>query len=271
MKVAILDMYAGVPNQGLACIRDLLHDFALEHQIPIRIQEFDVRREQVVPDMDHDVYISTGGPGSPLESEGLLWDDMWQQWIQNIFEWNAHPDRVKKHVFLICHSFQLICRTFQLGNVCKRKSPAFGVFPVHLTPAGLQEPNFQGLADPFYIVDSRNWQVIEPDLERLDTLGATILAIEKERPHVPLEQATMAIRFSPQIMGTQFHPEADAISMGSFLRKPVQMQKITEEHGADKYESMIEQLQDPEKIRLTHDTLIPNFLLEALEYQQLYS
>jgi homoserine O-succinyltransferase/O-acetyltransferase len=41
------------------------------------------------------------------------------------------------------------------------------------------------LRDPFYSVDSRDYQVIEPDYPRIRTLGATILAIEKNRPHVP--------------------------------------------------------------------------------------
>jgi len=46
------------------------------------------------------------------------------------------------------------------------------------------------MEDPFYAVDSRDYQVIEPDHQQLQRIGATILAIEKERPHVLLERAT---------------------------------------------------------------------------------
>ena len=41
-------------------------------------------------------------------------------------------------------------------------------------------------------------------------MGAKILCIEKERPHVPYERAVMGIRFNEYMIGTQFHPEADA-------------------------------------------------------------
>ena len=57
---------------------------------------------------------------------------------------------------------------------------------MHKTKAGLSEPVFEGLADPFYSVDSRLWQVINPNENRLKELGMELVAIEKERPHVGL-------------------------------------------------------------------------------------
>jgi GMP synthase-like glutamine amidotransferase len=50
-------------------------------------------------------------------------------------------------------------------------------------------------------------------------LGVTILRLEKERPHVNLERAIMAIRFSKEVFGTQFHPEADGEGMLRYLQK----------------------------------------------------
>src|SRR5690606_2323055 len=99
------------------------------------------------------------------------------------------------------------------GHVTERKSNAFGIFPINLTEAGEQEPYFKGLKDPFYSVDSRDWQVIEPDEATFEQFGAKILALEKERPNVDLERCIMAIRFSDEIIGTQFHPEADPTGM----------------------------------------------------------
>jgi len=52
--------------------------------------------------------------------------------------------------------------------------------------------------------------VIHPDEKRFVELGMQLLAIEKERPHVDLPRALMAIRFNEYFVSTQFHPEADA-------------------------------------------------------------
>jgi GMP synthase-like glutamine amidotransferase len=168
-------------------------------------------------------------------------------------------------VLFICHSFQLACRHYDIAEITRRKSTAFGVFPVHLQEEGKHEPIFAGLPDPFYTVDSRNYQVIRPRPERLVQLGGHVLAIEKERPHVPLERAIMAIRFSECMIGTQFHPEADAAGMSMYLQRDDKKNTVIAEHGEEKWRSMIEQLDDPDKIRWTYSHVIPNFLDNALK------
>ena len=90
-----------------------------------------------------------------------------------------------------------------------RRSPSFGILPVHLTADGKQDDVFEGAHDPFYTVDSRSWQVINPDKDRFDKMGMKILALEKDRPYVDLPRALMAIRFTKEFIATQFHPEAD--------------------------------------------------------------
>jgi homoserine O-succinyltransferase len=136
----------------------------------------------------------------------------------------------------------------------------FRRFPIHMLQDGKNEPIFEGLKDPFYSVDSRDYQVIEPDHARIRRMGARILAIEKNRPHVPYERAIMAIRFSDYFIGTQFHPEADAVGMRMYLQREDKKQTVIENHGEPKWESMVEQLQDPEKIMWTYKHVLPNFL-----------
>lgn len=267
MKVAVLDMYEGVPNEGMRCIRELLLQFGETHRIPLQFNEFEVRLQKQVPDLSFDVYISSGGPGSPLENAANAWEEAWLGWLDAVVAWNQQPSVRKKYVFLICHSFQMACRYFQLADVRMRKSPAFGVFPVHMTEQGKADPLFKGLSDPFFIVDSRNWQVVQPHEEKMKAFGAQVLAIEKERPHVPLERATMAIRFSDYMIGTQFHPEADAAGMRKYLLQPAKRQRVIEDHGEEKYRSMLKHLDDPDKIWLTHNTLLPAFLEQALQQQ----
>jgi homoserine O-succinyltransferase len=265
VRVAILDMYEGVPNQGMRCIREILNQFGELHNIDMSWDEFEIRLEKNTPDLSYDIYISTGGPGSPIDSEGSEWEEKYFAWLSEVQNWNKNKSNTqKKHVFFICHSFQLLCRHYNLATVCKRKSTSFGVFPIHLMQDSKNEVIFEGLNNPFYSVDSRDYQSIEPNHSLLRKMGSTILAIEKDRPHVPLERAIMAIRFNEYMIGTQFHPEADAMGMSMYLQTEEKKKTVIENHGLAKWQSMIEQLGDPEKIMWTYSHVIPNFLMAAL-------
>lgn len=266
IRVAILDLYEGQANQGMRCIREILQQWASQHDLILICEEFDVRLGLVVPDTSFDIYLSSGGPGSPLESVNSEWENKFFGWLQSIEDWNQSADTFpKKHVFFICHSFQLACRHYGIGTVCKRKSTAFGVFPIHMLDDGKNETVFEGLRDPFYSVDSRDYQVIEPNHARIREMGAAILAIEKNRPHVPYERAIMSVRFNDYFMGTQFHPEADASGMSMYLQREDKKQTVIENHGEAKWQSMVEQLQDPGKIMWTYQHVLPNFLNHAME------
>lgn len=264
LRLALLDLYEGVPNQGMRCLRDIVHAFGERCDGGVECDEFEVRIGQQVPDLSYDVYLSSGGPGSPLDSEGSEWERRYFRWLQQVDRWNADPANPgKKKVFFICHSFQLACRHFRVAEVSKRRSTSFGVFPVHLMHEGMDEPVFEGLPDPFYAVDSRDFQVLQPHHNRLREMGGRVLCLEKERPHVPLERAIMAIRFSEHMIGTQFHPEADAFGMSLYLRTEEKKQTVIENHGYEKWQSMVEQLEDPDKILWTYSHILPNFLDEA--------
>ena len=262
IRIAILDMYARAPNEGMRCIRQLLARSAAEHDLPFQVDTFDVRTGNAVPGLDYDVYISSGGPGSPLAS-GEAWEPRYFAFIDALL---AHNDRRddKKHLLLICHSYQLVSRHLGVGDVTRRKSTSFGVLPVHRTAAGLAEPVLHGLPDPFYIVDSRDYQLVNLDHDRLAALGAAVLCLEKERPHVPLSRAVMAIRFTPEVLGTQFHPEADGEGMLRHLRTPARRQQVIADFGEAKYEEMVRLLADPAAIARTEAVIVPTFLRRAL-------
>ena len=269
IRVAILDLNEGLPNQGMRCIRQILREFGFANSLELVWDEFEVRLQNQLPDLSYDIYISSGGPGSPLESEGTEWDNKYFEWLHKVELWNNNSaNQFKKHVLFICHSYQLACRYFKVANITKRRSTAFGVFPVHLLQSGKNEPVFDGLTDPFYAVDSRDYQIIQPNKKVLHKIGATVLCIEKERPHVPLERAIMAIRFNEFMIGTQFHPEADAEGMTMYLQRDDKKKTVIESHGEAKWKSMIQHLNDPDKIILTHSRVIPNFLSIAVEHLQ---
>jgi GMP synthase-like glutamine amidotransferase len=265
VRIAILDLYEGAANQGMRCLRAIVKYFGEKNNLNIVLDEFDVRLKNNVPDMSYDIYISSGGPGNPIESKGSEWEKHYFNWLSDLEEWNESPYRTqKKYALFICHSFQLVCRHWELGNVCARNSTSFGVFPVHLLEDGKDEPVFKGMKDPFYAVDSRDYQVIEPKMNILYR-GAKILCIEKDRPHVPYERAIMGIRFNEYFIGTQFHPEADAFGMSMYLKTEEKKKTVIENHGEEKWSSMINQLNDPDKIMWTYAHIIPNFLNIALK------
>ncbi len=269
LKIAILDLYDGHPNQGMRCIQDIIITFSQTHHTAITYQIFKVRDQNELPDTSFDVYISSGGPGSPVDSEGTEWENNFFKLMDDLEAINNDPAASdKKYVFFICHSFQLMCRKYKLGNVTKRNSTSFGIFPIHKTTEGQFEEIFSGLEDPFYTVDSRDWQVIQPNEENFEAMGAKILAIEKERPHVDLERCIMSIRFSEYFFGTQFHPEADPIGMKEHLQNEEKKKIVIEAHGEEKYYEMMHFLEHPEKLERTQSQILPAFLHQAINALQ---
>ncbi len=267
IKVAVIDMNNGFPNQGMRGIQELLQSYREKAQINLTYQLFDLRKKGELPGLNFNIYISSGGPGSPFDGEGEKWEKDFFNLLDEIETFN-NANELKKHAFLICHSFQMACRKYGLGKVTQRKSNAFGIFPVSLTQAGENETVFKGLNNPFYTVDSRDWQVVKPNNAKFEAKGAIILALEKERPHVNLERCIMAIRFTNQIIGTQFHPEADPIGMKMYLLQEDKKIAIIKNHGQDKYLDMQKSVADPDKITLTQSIILPNFFNMAIQNLQ---
>lgn len=259
LKLAILDMYKGVENQGMRCINEIVS----RYKDDLTYEIFDIRGKQEIPDTSFDIYIGTGGPGSPYDGIDQ-WGEEYFQLLDDLWLSNKIGIEPKKYVFFICHSFQLACFHFQIGKVTKRKSMSFGTFPVYPTDFGVDEPLFKGLENPFWVADFRDWQVVQPNVDNIESLGAKILALEKIRPHVPLERAMMAIRFSEEFFGVQFHPEADAPGMLTHFQKEDKFVHIINKYGKDKYATMIKDLSHPAKIERTNKTILPNFLDKAI-------
>jgi len=264
IRIAILDMYNNAPNEGMRCIRQLLHRGALELGVEFQVDTYNVRAENQMPGLDYDAYISTGGPGSPLDSDEP-WETRYFAFVDALLLQNR-TQPVKKHLLLICHSFQLVSRHLKIGEVGKRKSTSFGVLPVHLTASGLAEPIFAGLPEPFYAVDSRDYQLTDLHAEHLAQLGGKVLCLEKDRPHVPLARAIMAIRFTPEVLGTQFHPEADGEGMLRYMLTEERKQQVIMTYGEAKYEEMVRLLADPNTIEHTESIILPTFLRRALAH-----
>lgn len=262
MRIAILDLYEGEVNEGMRCIRQLVEAFRHDHP-ETTCETFDVRLRKEMADLSFDAYISSGGPGSPLTSEGSDWEQSYFRLMDGIRHHNSDHPHERKYLFLICHSLQIYCRHYHYAVVKKRRSTAFGVMSIHKTKQGRNEPFLKNLPDPFYAVDSRDYQIVSPREEIIWAGGGQIVCIEKDRPHVDLERAVMAIRFDEAIFGTQFHPEADSDGMYHYLVQEDKKKLVIEKHGEKKYHQMLQYLNEPDKIKLTYKTIIPGFLKAA--------
>ncbi|TCC96324.1 type 1 glutamine amidotransferase [Pedobacter hiemivivus] len=262
IEIAVIDMNKGNANEGMRGIAEILLRYQTEMGLSLSFDVFDLRQKGEIPDLNYDIYISSGGPGSPYEGE--QWENDFFDLLGQIESFNANNERTKKYAFLICHSFQMACRKFGLGHVIQRQSPAFGIFPMFLTEEGKNDPLFNGLPTPFYAVDSRHWQVINPKHTPFYITDNKVLALEKDRPHVDLERCVMSIRFTKEIVGTQFHPEADPIGIKLYLLQEDKKKTIIENHGIEKYNEMLNSIDDPTRIALTQQVILPNFLNEAI-------
>lgn len=262
IRIALLDMNNNKKNQGFKNIREISESFKANSEEEINITTFDIRHLNEMPKLeDFDIFISSGGPGNP-HREGHEWEEKFAGLLDGIFSHNKVSEN-KKYMFLICHSFQIASIHWKLGNICERKSYSFGVMPVHKSEEGETDFLLKNLPDPFYAVDSRAYQFIEPDQQRFDELGMKIMALEKFRPHINLERAVMAVRFSEEIFGTQFHPEANPEGMLENLKDEENKIAMIENYGIEKYLETLDRMDDEDKIKLTQAQILPRFLEDA--------
>ena len=255
-------MNEGVQNEGMRCIKMIVGQFLTQEGTKGNYDVFDVRVKKKLPDVrEYDIFISSGGPGSPMIA-GQDWERPYFRFLDSILTHNLQSQS-KKFLFLICHSYQLACLHWDLAKVNKRRSTSFGIMPVHKTPKGEQDGLLAGLHNPFYAVDSRDYQVVSPKKRKIESLGGSILCREKMRPNIPLERAVMAIRFSREIVGVQFHPEADAEGMMRYFQREDKQKQVIKRFGKKKYLNMLAHLEDDDKIVMTHRMIIPRFLNEV--------
>lgn len=261
LRLALLNLYDGVPNQGMRALREILDTYSSK----IEYTEFDVRGKYEIPDTSFDIYISSGGPGNPTEGDGI-WNKNWNNLVQELWTLNKNTadPKDRKYMFFICHSFQMACNYFGLGSITRRQSTSFGIYPCHKTASGKKDILLNGVEDRYFVFDSRDWQLVQPRLKIFRERGARILSLEKMRDHVEYERAIMAVRFSPEFVGTQYHPEADPEGMKIHFSKPENKAIVVKNHSLQKYTNMMKSLADPERVEKTYHSVIPGFIEDAI-------
>jgi GMP synthase (glutamine-hydrolysing) len=172
--VHVLDLNAGVPNQGVAALQLLLRREGFEPRV------WDVRQGVVLPPDDGDAWVLSGGPGSPLD-EG--------PWRPGLLEALAARMAGGRPTLGICYGFELMALV--AGAELRRlAAPRHGTYPLELAAADPWLAELQGCE----AYESRSWAPFGGRGE--------VLALGPEGD-------VAAMRFGAVVCGVIFHPEAD--------------------------------------------------------------
>lgn len=259
IKIALLDMNNNTPNQGMNCIIELVDSFVRQNNHKITFSLFDVRYKNEIPSIDEfDIFIFSGGPGSPHKS-GEQWELPFTNLLDALWKHNQVSIQ-KKYAFLICHSFQIAIIHWNLAKIEPRESFSFGILPIYKTKKGKDEVLFKNLDNPFYAIDSRSYQCVKPKYKKLNKLRMKVTTIERIRPNEKLERAVMSIRFSDEIIGTQFHPEASSKDVMCRLVDENYKRILIEKIGLDNYLITLDRADDEDKLIRTQAEILPLFL-----------
>ena len=262
LKVAILSMYRDQESQGMKYLRSILEKESYAFaDLSISYQVFATRKSNELPRLsDFDLFISTGGPGDPHDGIGQEWENNYFEFLRNFQAHNATGIQ-PKFLFSICHSFQLLCRFFDIAKVVPRPETCFGTFKCNLQNSGKDDALFGKLPDPFLIVENRNWQCVQPDLEKMESLGIQILAKELNPVSPGAEQALLAFRISPFWVATQFHPETNPAEMKKVYAGGKKVQEVLDKYGPLKMLQILDSLNRKNPSLLdTFECLLPEFI-----------
>lgn len=265
VRIGLVDMNAGVKNEAMRCLRSTLSVF--EGQL--RAASPDARLEVVtvsprdkgekVP-RDVDMVISSGGPGSPYESEGTAWMADFASFLDDVVEAHEKSPTTAVGVLPICYSFELVVLHFKLAKLVKRESRKFGVMPQYMTAIGAQHPLLSMFVDRIFAFEHRNWDAVDDDVRAFASLKGSPLARESRPGKFDKGMSITALHLGPGIESTLFHPEADRPGIKAWIDKPEEEAAFREAYGDLTHERMLRTIDHPERIDRAHQEVIPGFL-----------
>jgi GMP synthase-like glutamine amidotransferase len=265
IRVCLVDMNNGHLNQAMRCLRGLVATFferAQAHNPGLLCERVEVSprdTEDAVP-TDCDLYLSSGGPGTPFDGDGERWMLDFSRFLDHVAE-SANKDReTSKSLFAICYSFEIVCRHFRLASVVARADRKFGVMPVYTTAEGQHHPLLAPFGDRLFAFEHRNWEAVDLDESRLRALGGALLARES-RDGVSKGKAILGLDVAPGIEAVQFHPEADRPGVINWVARPDQAAAFKATYGEVTYQAMLRTLDDPRRLARTYALVIPGWMI----------
>ena len=94
LRVAILDLNNNEINRGIGYIKRMVESYGDQFEWTL----FDVRYKFEIADLNFDVYVSSGGPGSPFDFTGG-WNEKYYSLLNDIVNFNASAsENTKKQI-----------------------------------------------------------------------------------------------------------------------------------------------------------------------------
>jgi GMP synthase-like glutamine amidotransferase len=265
LRICIVDMNAGVKNHAMRCFRDIVDHF-LQHarrdnpSLDATTTIVQPRNLGELPPPHCDVYLSTGGPGSPHDGYGDPWCTVYRRFLDELVEETAAGKESARAALLVCHSFEIAIQHFAFASMERRATRKFGVMPVYMTEAGLKSELLGPFGERLFVWEHRDWEAVGLDEKKLAETGGELWARES-RDGISKGRGLAAFRFAPPIEGTQFHPEADKAGALAWMDDPEQTKAAVAAYGELTYARMRRSLNDPKRIDRTFYTLIPGWLV----------
>jgi GMP synthase-like glutamine amidotransferase len=206
-----------------------------------------------------ELYVATGGSGSPDNAVGTTWGKDFGRLLDGVVASATGGGAGRQALFAICYSFELIVRHFGIARVEKRPMRKFGVAPVYPTDDGRKHPLLSAFGERLFAFEYRSWEAIELDEARLRQLGGTLLARES-RDGVSDGNGLLAFDVAPGIEAVQFHPEADPESILAWLTQPAWAATLEATYGALTYAKMLRAASDPRRMPRTYTEMLPGWL-----------
>lgn len=166
-----------------------------------------------IPNFDgFDLLVVMGGPMD-------VWQEKTHPWLAREKTAIRHWVRdLRRPYFGVCLGHQLLAAALG-GKVGPMARPEIGLVPIDLTPAGQEDPLFQGFASSF---ETFQWHGAE--ILRLPE-GAQILASNAACP-------AQAIRWGRHAYGVQFHTEIEQSAIAEWEQIPEYMESLEKALGA---------------------------------------
>jgi GMP synthase-like glutamine amidotransferase len=257
-------MNNGHVNQAMRCLRGLVSGFvervqAHNAELSCELVEVSPRDTNNLIPVDCDLYLSSGGPGSPFDGDGQPWTFDYASFVDGVVESVIRGGADQRSLFAICYSFEMVVRHFQLAQIVPRVERKFGIMPVYMTPAGQEHPLLAPFGDRLFAFEHRNWEAVDLDQKKLESMGGKLLARES-RDGVSKGRAVLGLDIAPGVETVQFHPEADRSGVVNWISRPEQAAAFKATYGEVTYQAMLRTLDDPRRLARTYALVIPGWL-----------
>jgi GMP synthase-like glutamine amidotransferase len=263
LRIGLIDMNNGVANQAIRSFRSIIATFservrARNPGLSVTTTHVQPRNLAEAPPHDCDLYLSTGGPDSPVDGFKESWAPGIRTFFDRIVNGQLQHGSAAPAVFAVCYSFELAVMHFGIAAMVPRERK-FGIMPVYPTEEGLASPLFAPFGDRLFVWEHRSWQAVDLEEKRLKELGGVLLARESRDGHSK-GRGLMALQFAPGVKGTIFHPEADRPGVLNWLERPEQARSVIETYGELIYRRMCKTVDDPARLARTYALLLPGWM-----------